>query len=122
MYHLYAYKDGEWKRFAQFSSKYDYIASVKSAIATKKATGKTTSEQNAARVMEYFVLNGYAFDEKRGKLVMRALRYFDEVGISNDLHAALEELLDDGATAFAFATADDEQVSQRPLYAFDFVI
>lgn len=121
MYRLYAFSQGAWRVFATFTSPYDYVANVQTAAKQKQATGKTDAERAAATAMEQFILGGYVFDKKYGKPLLRALRHFDEVGISNDLHAALEESLDEGAERFAFATAD-QRVDDRPPYDLPLII
>ena len=105
MYVLYAYMDGEWQEYATFSDKYGYAEQVRAAVELRKNANKTEQAVNSAIVMEAFVLGGFYYENKYGKLVMRALRNFDEVGLSNDIQAALEEALDEGCERFALAKA-----------------
>ena len=108
MYILYAYKKGEWKEFARFSRSEGYAEQVEKAASLKKTDEKSESIRNAALVMESFVLGNFYYGKEYGKLVMRALRHFDEVGISNDVQSALEESLDEGIERFALAKADED--------------
>ena len=100
MYILYILKKGEWKEYARFDGA-EYESQVKKAAAWKKQDGKSETVQNAATVAEQFVCDGKYYAKSCGKTALRALRHFDEVGISNDVHAALEEALDEGLDAFA---------------------
>ncbi|MBQ9729605.1 MAG: hypothetical protein IJV80_02215 [Clostridia bacterium] len=110
MFILYAYDGENWLSFADFKDKKNYAERVNGAAEIKEKTAKTEAEKNAAIVMREFVLAKKYFAEKYGKTVRRALRHFDEVGLSNDICASLEELLDEGYEAFALAK-DGEDVS-----------
>lgn len=101
MYVLYALADGNWTPFANFADNDGYEEQVKNAVALQKAAAKTEEKKNAAYVLEDFVLGNYRYGKEFGKLVMRALRHFDEVGLSNDIQEKLEELLDEGYAGFA---------------------
>ena len=115
---LYAFIDGEWAEFASFDDFSTYATQVQKAAEIKKTTASLDSARNAAVVMEEFALGKKAYDAKYGKLVKRALRHFDEVGLSNDIFDALEELLDEGAEAFALAKTGDN-VEAFPKGSFD---
>ena len=110
MYILYALQGEKWLNFADFKDKRNYADRVQSASKMKEETAKTDSEKNAAIVVREFVLGSTYFSMDQGKMVRRALRYFDEVGLSNDICSSLEELLDEGFDAFALAK-DVEDVS-----------
>ena len=101
MYVLYALTDGKWTPFANFTDEDGYETQVKTAVALQKTAAKTEEKKNAAYVLEDFVLGNYRYGKEYGKLVMRALRHFDEVGLSNDIQEKLEELLDEGYAGFA---------------------
>lgn len=103
MYVLYAFIDGEWRQFATFDDCADYAFQVKAAAEIKQNTALMDSVRNAATVMEGFVLGKKRYAAKYGKLIKRALRHFDEVGLSNDIYDSLEELLDEGCEYFALA-------------------
>ncbi|MBQ8229198.1 MAG: hypothetical protein IJZ32_00715 [Clostridia bacterium] len=107
MFVLYAYNNGKWTEFCSFADKYDYAAQVSSAVAKKK-TATTDEMKNSAIVMESFVLGKQFYGKQYGKLVMRALRHFDEVGLSNDIQASLEELLDEGCEKFALVRPSEK--------------
>ena len=120
MFVLYAFCKGKWTEFSSFADKRDYANQVKEAVARKK-TSNTEEIKNSATVVEDFVLGGKFYAKEYGKLVMRALRHFDEVGLSNDIQASLEELLDEGCEKFALARSNEhpERYSEG---GFDFRI
>ena len=110
MYHLYAYKDGVWKPFVALPCPYgqDYREQMQTVSATKERVGKTDAEKNGARVARSFVCDRVFYETAFAKTVMRALRYFDEVGISNELHEALKSLLANGFEKFALVQLGEE--------------
>ena len=118
MFILYAFSDGKWAQFATFEDFSDYASQVAKSAEIKKKTASMDSVRNAAVVMEGFVLAQRSYDKQYGKLVKRALRHFDEVGLSNDIFDSLEELLDEGCDAFALAK-DGECVENFPKGSFD---
>ncbi len=118
MFILYAFSGGEWAQFASFDDFSDYASQVVKSAENKKRTAAMDSVRNAAIVMEDFVLGKKSYDKQYGKLVKRALRHFDEVGLSNDIFDSLEELLDEGCDAFALAK-DGESVENFPKGSFD---
>lgn len=111
MYILYAFNNGKWTQFASFKDRHGYADLVKTAAEMHKNANKSEQTVNSAIVMEGLVLGGYAYAAGYGKLIMRALRNFDEVGISNDVCATLEELLDEGCEKFALLPEDKEVTS-----------
>lgn len=113
MYVLYALTGEKWHEFATFGNSLDYGSQIENAAKIKKNTAAQEATRNAAIVMESFVLAKKQFGAKYGKLVKRALRHFDEVGISNEIFDSLEELLDEGCDAFALAQAG-ERVENFP--------
>lgn len=52
---------------------------------------------NVDYVMENVFANKQGVAKKYLKTAMRALRHFDEVGLSNDIYDVLEEINDDGS-------------------------
>ena len=108
MFILYAFDKGKWQEFASFKDRADYAEQVKISAIAKLSDAKTETAQNAARVMQAFVLGNYFYERTYGKTILRALRHFDEVGLSNDIHAALEELLDEDYEKFALAKVDTD--------------
>ncbi|MBE7078569.1 MAG: hypothetical protein E7380_01765 [Clostridiales bacterium] len=106
MFILYAFIDGEWSAYASFKDSSDFASQVRAATDLQKRAGKTQQIKNAAIVLNAFVLDGNYYDERFGKLVKRALRNFDEVGLCNDIFDALEELLDEGCEKFALAKSE----------------
>lgn len=108
MYILYAFSDGKWSQAASFKDRFGYANLVKTAAEKHKTAAKNEQLVNASIAMESFVLSGCAFAKSYGKVIMRALRNFDEVGISNDVCEALEELLDEGCEKFALLTAEQD--------------
>ncbi len=116
MYRLWVKIDGQWRQYASFQGRYgDYAEQVQAAIVQKRQDSRT-EEQNAASVMEAFVLGKNAYGVASGKLVMRALRRFDEVGLSNEVCESLEEALNEGADEFALLK-DGEEISSYALAA-----
>ena len=90
-------KDGEWTVYEKLKDRRDYLSRVASVT-----DGRTDAP---AVVMRKFLCeNAYVLIENK-PLVMRALRHFDEVGLSNDIH----ELLDGLGEVEAFAVTKDEQ-------------
>ena len=108
MFILYAFDKGNWQEFATFKDRADYAEQVKTSAIAKLSDAKTETVQNAALVMQAFVLGNYFYERTYGKTILRALRHFDEVGLSNDIHAALEELLDEDYERFALAKAETD--------------
>ncbi len=103
MWYLWAKIEGEWRRFASFAeSTGEYAKQVKEGVLRAK-NSENEDRRNAAALMQAFVLTDTRYTCKEGKAVMRALRHFDEVGLSNDIHAALEEALGEGAQEFTLA-------------------
>ena len=113
MYHLYALTGESWAKFASFDDGGGYAEQTENAVKTRKETGKTEQIVNAAIVMETFVLGEFWFEKKHGKLVKRALRNFDEVGISNEIFEGLEELLDEGCDGFALLKDGENPKGRR---------
>ncbi|MBE7084485.1 MAG: hypothetical protein E7368_00335 [Clostridiales bacterium] len=103
MYILHVLNADTWREYARFVDKRNYAQLIATAVEDRLKNGKTEEMKNSATVMHAFVLEGKYFAQKDGKVIKRALRHFDEVGLSNDIFEALESLLDEGCTAFALA-------------------
>ena len=103
MFILYALKGEKWTEYAKFKDRRGYAGLVAEAATAKAENAKTEEESRAAAVMRALVLEKKWFSASDGKAVKRALRHFDEVGISNDVWEALGELLEEGADGFALA-------------------
>ncbi len=101
MFILYAFDGKTWKNYAQFQDKRDYKTRVNGVADKRIAEAKTPEDVVAAELMKAFVSGGYYYSVPQAKTVLRALRRFDEVGISNDIYDALETALKQGLTAFA---------------------
>ena len=110
MYILYALNGDTWQEYARFADRRNYAERVAQAVENKLQNGKTDEVKNAAIVMRSFVLGNEYYEIKYGKIVKRALRHFDEVGLSNDIFDELECLLDEDFVAFALAK-DTQEVS-----------
>ncbi len=110
MYILYALKNGSWQEYARFVDRRNYGERVAQVSTIKQATAKTEAEKNAAILLQAFVLGKEYYKACFGKVVMRALRHFDEVGLSNDIFDELEGLLKENFEAFALAK-DTEDIS-----------
>lgn len=106
MFILYGWDNEKWAEFCSFADTRGYAEQVKSAV-THKKTSANEEMKNSAIVMEGFAFGKKFYGKQYGKLVMRALRHFDEVGLSNDIQASLEELLDEGYTKFALVAPNE---------------
>lgn len=106
MFILYARDNEKWVKFCSFADNYGYAEQVQSAVARKKSSS-SDEMKNSAIVMESFVFGKQFYGKQYGKLVMRALRHFDEVGLSNDIQSSLEELLDEGYAKFALVAPNE---------------
>ena len=100
MYILYIKCGSEWELRARFCRSSDYATQVKEGI-ERKIQSDLLERRLSAAVMTDFVFGKHYYERIFGKTVLRALRHFDEVGISNDIYEALEEALDDGCEKFA---------------------
>ncbi len=121
-YILYADRGGGFKEYAAFTDDGEFIGDAAAAAEEKRRDAKGRAEENAAVVFRAFAAERAAVGRADFKRVMRALRRFDEVGLSNDLYDAMEELCDDASVrAAAFAPAEDETPasSLRDLSAFE---
>ncbi len=96
MYCLSVLIDEKWTEFASVEEcTGDYAEQVKAGV-ERKMRADNEELRAAAELMQAFVLEGAEF-VGGCKRVMRALRRFDEVGISNELCEKLEEAFDEGA-------------------------
>ena len=94
--YFYVKKDGNWSVYEELKDRRDYVSRVKSVT-----DGRTDAP---AVVMQKFICeNAYVLGADK-KLVMRALRHFDEVGLSNDLY----EILDGVGEIEAFALTNKD--------------
>ncbi|MBQ8320404.1 MAG: hypothetical protein IJX81_05945 [Clostridia bacterium] len=104
---VYVLRQGEWQEYTSFKDRRGYATLVEEA--TK---GRLDA---AAKVLHTLILENVSVQAADLPLVMRALRAFDEVGLSNDIHAAFDEIDCEGdfeavavskARPEAFAAAD----------------
>lgn len=107
MFILYALKGEKWTEYARFKDRRGYAVLVAEAAKEKAQRAKTEEESKAAAIMHAFVLEKKWFPATDGKAVRRALRHFDEVGISNDVWEVLEGLLEE-ADGFALAKEGED--------------
>ena len=117
MFILYVYENGRWEALESFKDRRGYADLVKSAVETKFSNG-TETQKKAATVMTEFVNGKKYYGIQYKKLVMRALRHFDEVGISNSIFEAMEEM---SGEAFALAK-DTDTIGSFSQGEFDFEI
>lgn len=110
MYILYVLKNGSWQAYARFVDRRNYGERVAQVSAIKMANAKTDAEKNAATLLQAFVLGKEYYKACYAKVVMRTLRHFDEVGLSNDIFDELDNLLKEDFEAFALAK-DTEDIS-----------
>lgn len=115
-YKIYAVENGgNVVEYASFPDD-GYAKQIEDKIEKKRKEGKS---DNADIVMRK------VFAEKRGvekrffKTAMRALRRYDEVGLSNDIYEVLEEIADDGYEAVLFDNAQNVKESLADLSDLD---
>ena len=123
MYHyfLYTFLNGKREEYISFSCKRDFRLEAVRAAEAKESEGQTEEIRNAARVFRAFVADKTIVGKADFKRVMRALRHFDEVGLSNELYGALEEINDAGsfeAVVFAEEGEDLTEAVERDLSAY----
>lgn len=107
-FRIYADYGSGAEEYASFEYDGDYAAESIEAAEAKSADGQSTETVNAAKVFRAFVAEKTIVKKADFKLVMRALRHFDEVGLSNDIYDVLEELSDDSSVlCAAFARAEE---------------
>ena len=107
MFILYVKKSGVFQAYQTFKDRRGYVSLVENAVALK-ASGTNEQQKNAAIVMKAFVLGKQYFLAEHGKTVLRALRNFDEVGLSNDIFESLTDALADDIEAFALAKEGED--------------
>jgi hypothetical protein len=98
---LYAKIDGDWAVSATFADKEAYTAAINRYFGMKKAEGKSLDDCDT--VLALFT-EACVVERKRFGLVKRALRHYDEIGISNDLVEAIDQAKRDGAEAVGWGT------------------
>ena len=101
MFILYGFDGKSWGNLAEFSDRRDYRTRVITTAEQRIAEAKTPDGVNAAELMKEFVSGKYFYPATCRKKVMRALRRFDEVGISNDVCEALDGMSDERWVRFA---------------------
>ncbi len=105
---LYALSGGNWEEYASFSDGGDFRGEAIRAAEAKTSEGQTEENKNAAKVFRAFVAEKTIVVRADFKRLMRALRHFDEVGLSNDIYGAIEEI-NDGEDVQAVAFAGTEE-------------
>lgn len=93
---LYALSEGNWEEYASFSDCGEFRGEAIRAAEAKTSEGQTEENKNAAKVFRAFVAEKTIVVRADFKRLMRALRHFDEVGLSNDIYGAIEEINDRG--------------------------
>ncbi len=97
---LWTKREGAWAEWTKIQERTgDYIEQIKAGI-FRANSGSNEDRKNAAALMQAFVLDGAIYTKAQGKSVLRALRHFDEVGVSNEICESLEEALDEGLEKF----------------------
>lgn len=74
---FYVLENGTWSEYDRVKDRRDYCALVASATDGR--------EDGAAKVLRLFVLGGVYAKREDCALLCRALRHFDEVGLSNKI-------------------------------------
>ncbi len=101
-WHLQIKKANAWQTYASFEEiTGDYAKQVEEGVLRAQESADE-ARRAAATAMGEFIL-GKVYPAAQGKPLLRALRHFDEVGLSNDIQAALEEALDGGAEEFSLS-------------------
>ena len=84
---FYVLKNGEWQEYDRVKDRRDYASLVRAATDGR--------EDGAAQVLRLFVLGGVYAAATDFALVCRALRHFDEVGLSNKIFEFIETVMGD---------------------------
>lgn len=120
-YLLYTFLNGKREEYISFSCKRDFRSEALRVAEAKEAEGQTEENRNAAKVFRAFVADKTIAGKADFKRVMRALRHFDEAGLSNEIYEALEEINDAGsfeAVVFAEEGEDPTEAVERDLSAY----
>ena len=86
--------EGKAKLYAEIKDRFGYYAAVEKYFAKKQAAGKPLDEDDS--ILQTILDRSYVIPSADFKRVMQALRHFDEIGISNDVHDIIEEIKEDG--------------------------
>lgn len=106
-YKIYASSSGEICEYASFEND-GYVEQILAKIEKRRLDGRC---DNADVVMERVFAKKQGILKKDFKTAMRALRHFDEVGLSNDVYSVLEEINDDGSFDAVFFDDFDDPTS-----------
>jgi len=93
----------EPRELAAFEGKEVYFDQLNSLVFRRVVEGKAG---NVEKVLLTLLKNAVV-DVKSARILMRALRHADEVGLSNDIYDSLECALDEGETAFCWGDLDN---------------
>ena len=100
---LYAQLDGAWQAYAEYADKESYLAAIARYFDMKKAEGKPLDDCDKVLAL----MTGVAVvSRKKFGLVKRALRHYDEIGISAELVDAIDAAKDEGAEAVGWGAED----------------
>lgn len=105
---LYALSEGDWESTRLFPTAESFVGKRYAPAEAKTSEGQTEENKNAAKVFRAFVAEKTIVVRADFKRLMRALRHFDEVGLSNDIYDAIEEI-NDGEDVQAVAFAGTEE-------------
>ena len=104
---LYAQINGAWSAVADYEDKEGYLAAIDRYFALKRAEGKALDDCDAVLAL---LKQPTVVARKKFGLVKRALRHFDEIGISSELVETIDAAKEEGAEAVAWGTDDPESV------------
>ena len=112
-YKIYAVENGgNVVEYASFPDD-GYAKQIEEKIEKKRKEGKS---DNADVVMREVFAKKRGVEKRFFKTAMRALRRYDEVGLSNDIYDVLEEIADDGGyEAVLFENAQNVKESLADL-------
>ena len=112
-YKIYAVENGgNVVEYASFPDD-GYAKQIEEKIEKKRKEGKS---DNADVVMREVFAKKRGVEKRFFKTAMRALRRYDEVGLSNDIYDVLEEIADDGGyEAVLFENAQNVKESHADL-------
>ncbi len=91
-YFIYAISSGNIDEYAVFDDD-GYSEQILKKIEKRRLENKC---DNVDYIMEEVFAKKQGVAKKNFKTALRALRHFDEVGLSNDIYDVLEEIADDG--------------------------
>lgn len=116
---MYALIEDEWAEVATYADREGYFAAINRYFGLKAADGKS---QDAPDVVLGLLMQPTVVARGRFGLLKRALRHFDEIGISSELVDAIDEVKGEGAQAVGWGATAEELANMAPYDFGDMVI